>query len=125
MSDVPVTDIPSATAGTTAIDLELAPSVAARPPLPAWRATWRRFRSQKLPMFALILIVVIAIASLAAPLIAPMTGVCIDGHRGEMSGSCVLPPSSLRSRPAQNTGSAPVRITTSTSSSAYASCNAA
>jgi ABC-type dipeptide/oligopeptide/nickel transport system permease subunit len=39
--------------------------------MPAWRATWRRFRRQKLPMFALILIVVIAVASLAAPLIAP------------------------------------------------------
>jgi peptide/nickel transport system permease protein len=69
MSDVPVTDVSTMT--TTTIDLELAPSVAARPPMPAWRATWRRFRRQKLPMFALILIVLIAAASLAAPLIAP------------------------------------------------------
>lgn len=42
------------------------------------------------------------------------------GHRrhfGEMSGNWVWSPSSLRSRPAHNTGSAPVTITTSTSSS--------
>ncbi len=51
----------------------------------------------------------------AAPLIAPMTGLVIGGHFGEMSGSSVVSPSSLRSRPAQNTGSAPVTITTSTS----------
>ena len=61
----------------------------------------------------------------AAPLIAPMTGVRMAGHFGEMSGRAVLSPSSLRSRPAQNTGSAPVRITTSTPSSASASRSAA
>ncbi|CNW51802.1 Uncharacterised protein [Mycobacterium tuberculosis] len=61
----------------------------------------------------------------AAPLIAPITGLVMAGHRGEMSGSAVCPASSLRSSPAQNTGSAPVRMTTSMSSSASASANAA
>jgi len=46
----------------------------------------------------------------AAPLIAPITGLAIAGHRGEMSGNAAWPPSSLRSSPAQNTGSAPVRM---------------
>lgn len=59
------------------------------------------------------------------PLIAPITGLVMAGHRGEMSGSAVCPASSLRSSPAQNTGSAPVRMTTSMSSSASASANAA
>ena len=61
----------------------------------------------------------------AAPLIAPITGLVIGGHCGEMSGRSVESPSSLRSSPAQNTGSAPVRITTSTASSASASRSAA
>lgn len=56
---------------STVVDTELAPSVAARPPVRAWRVTWSRFRRQKLPMLALILIVLVAGASLAAPLIAP------------------------------------------------------
>ena len=60
----------------------------------------------------------------AAPLIAPITGLLIAGHRGEMSGSADWPPSSLRSRPAQNTGSVPVRMTTSTPSSVSASARA-
>src|ERR1700752_4232986 len=60
----------------------------------------------------------------AAPLIAPITGLFIGGHCGEMSGSSVESPSSLRSSPAQNTGSVPVRMTTSTSSSASASRSA-
>ncbi len=60
----------------------------------------------------------------AAPLMAPITGLVIDGQRGEMSGSADCPPSSLRSSPAQNTGSAPVRMTTSTSSSDSASARA-
>ena len=61
----------------------------------------------------------------AAPLIAPITGLLIGGHFGEMSGSSVVLPSSLRSRPAQNTGSAPVKMTTSTPSSDSASLSAA
>ena len=61
----------------------------------------------------------------AAPLMAPITGLVIGGHFGEMSGRSVEFPSSLRSSPAQNTGSAPVRITTSTASSASASRSAA
>src|ERR1700754_2183182 len=60
----------------------------------------------------------------AAPLIAPITGLFIGGHCGEMSGSSVESPSSLRSSPAQNTGSVPVRMTTSTSSSTSASVSA-
>ncbi len=60
----------------------------------------------------------------AAPLIAPITGLVIGGQRGEMSGSSAWSPSSLRSSPAQNTGSAPVRMTTSTSSSLSASVSA-
>src|SRR6476661_3313599 len=40
----------------------------------------------------------------AAPLMAPITGLVIGGHCGEISGSCDESPSSLRSRPAQNTG---------------------
>jgi hypothetical protein len=60
----------------------------------------------------------------AAPLIAPMTGLLSDGQRGEMSGSAVCPPSSLRSSPAQNTGSVPVTMMTSTSSSFSASARA-
>ncbi len=60
----------------------------------------------------------------AAPLIAPITGLDIAAQRGEMSGSAVWPPSSLRSSPAQKTGSAPVRMTTSTSSSVSASVSA-
>lgn len=55
----------------TVLDTSLAPSVAARPPVAAWRVTWRRFRRQFLPMAALIVIVLIAGASLAAPLLAP------------------------------------------------------
>lgn len=58
-------------ASPTPVDLDLTPSVAARPSVPAWRVTWRRFRRQKLPMFALILILLIAGASLLAPVIAP------------------------------------------------------
>ena len=61
----------------------------------------------------------------AAPLMAPITGLPIGGHFGEMSGSSVVLPSSLRSSPAQNTGSAPVTMTTSTSSSASALRSAA
>ena len=61
----------------------------------------------------------------AAPLMAPITGLVIGGHFGEMSGNSVVSPSSLRSSPAQNTGSAPVKITTSTPSSASASRSAA
>ena len=61
----------------------------------------------------------------AAPLMAPITGLLIGGHLGEISGNSVVSPSSLRSKPAQNTGSAPVRITTSTPSSASASRRAA
>ena len=61
----------------------------------------------------------------AAPLIAPITGLPIGGHLGEMSGSSVVFPSSLRSSPAQNTGSAPVTMTTSTASSFSASRRAA
>src|SRR6476469_3113589 len=60
----------------------------------------------------------------AAPLMAPITGLVIGGHCGEISGSCDESPSSLRSRPAQNTGSVPVTMTTSTSSSATASRSA-
>ena len=60
----------------------------------------------------------------AAPLIAPITGFDIGGHLGEMSGSSVVSPSSLRSSPAQNTGSAPVMMTTSTASSFSASRSA-
>ena len=61
----------------------------------------------------------------AAPLIAPITGLFIGGHFWEMSGNSVVSPSSLRSKPAQNTGSVPVKITTSTPSSASASRSAA
>ncbi|PQM44709.1 hypothetical protein C1Y40_05133 [Mycobacterium talmoniae] len=61
----------------------------------------------------------------AAPLMAPITGLLIAGQRGEMSGRSVAAPSSLRSKPAQNTGSAPVRMTTSTVSSVSASARAA
>src|SRR6185312_12412047 len=64
------------------------------------------------------------------PLIAPITGVLIDGHRG-VDRSLPLPPDasrrvliSFRSMPAQNAGSLPVRITTSTASSASASARA-
>src|SRR5271163_1866769 len=60
----------------------------------------------------------------AAPLIAPITGLVNGGQRGEMSGSADCPPSSLRSSPAQNTGSVPVRMTTSTASSVSASARA-
>ncbi len=55
---------------------------------------------------------------------APITGLVSAGQRGEMSGSADEPPSSLRSSPAQNTGSAPVMMTTSTSSSVSASARA-
>src|SRR3984957_13567001 len=61
----------------------------------------------------------------AAPLIAPITGLVNGGQRGEMSGRADCPPSSLRSSPAQNTGSVPVRMTTSTASSVSASARAA
>ncbi len=60
----------------------------------------------------------------AAPLIAPITGLLSGGHRGEMSGSAADPPSSLRSSPAQKTGSVPVTMTTSTPSSVSASASA-
>ena len=60
----------------------------------------------------------------AAPLIAPITGLVIGGHLGEISGKAVVSPNSLRSSPAQNTGSDPVTMTTSTPSSACASRSA-
>ncbi|MCU1395008.1 MAG: oligopeptide transporter permease protein [Ilumatobacteraceae bacterium] len=41
------------------------------PPRPAWRDTWRRFRRQKIAMAAAIVIVVLALAGIFAPLIAP------------------------------------------------------
>ena len=50
----------------------------------------------------------------AAPLMAPITGLVIGGHCGEMSGSSVRVAQLLEVQPAQNTGSAPVRMTTST-----------
>ena len=56
------------------IDPELAPTqiaTIAPPPRPAWRNAWRRFRRQKIAMAAAFVIVIITLAGVFAPLLAP------------------------------------------------------
>lgn len=55
---------------------------------PAWRTTWRRFRRQKLAMAAAITIILISLAGILAPLIAPygidqMGSVFMDGFSSQ------------------------------------------